>query len=78
MPEDLLGQKVQFCKLKFNLETVVVVVCVCVCVCGVCTQLLSPLQVFVFPWPVVHQTLSMGFSSQEYWSDLPFPKDPNS
>ena len=37
MPEDFLGQKVQFCKLKFNLETVVVVcVCVCVCVCVVC------------------------------------------
>ena len=26
------------------------------------------------PWTVDHQTpLSMGFSSQEYWSGLPFP-----
>ena len=31
------------------------------------------------PWPVVHQVpLSMGFSGQEYWSELPFapPGDP--
>ena len=52
MPEDFLGQKVRFCKLKFNLEIVVVVCGVCVC-----TQLLSPLQLFVFPWPVVRQTV---------------------
>ena len=26
------------------------------------------------PWTVAHQTpLSMGFSRQEYWSELPFP-----
>ena len=26
------------------------------------------------PWTVTHQApLSMGFSSQEYWSGLPFP-----
>ena len=26
------------------------------------------------PWTVAHQaSLSMGFSSQEYWSELPFP-----
>ena len=28
----------------------------------------------VTPWTVAHQTsLSMGFSRQEYWSELPFP-----
>ena len=28
----------------------------------------------VIPWTVAHQApLSMGFSSQEYWSGLPFP-----
>ena len=26
------------------------------------------------PWTVAHQaSLSMGFSGQEYWSELPFP-----
>ena len=24
------------------------------------------------PWTIVHQTLSMGFSRQEYWSGFPF------
>ena len=29
---------------------------------------------FVTPWTVVHQVpLSMKFSRQEYWSELPFP-----
>ena len=29
---------------------------------------------FVTPWTVAHQApLSMGFSRQEYWSELPFP-----
>ena len=27
----------------------------------------------VTPWTVAFQTLSMGFSRQEYWSGLPFP-----
>ena len=28
----------------------------------------------VTPWTVAHQApLSMGFSRQEYWNDLPFP-----
>ena len=31
-------------------------------------------QLFATPWTVAHQApLSMGFSSQEYWSGLPFP-----
>ena len=34
----------------------------------------SPAQLFATPWTVAHQALlSMGFSSQEYWSRLPFP-----
>ena len=42
------------------------------CVC-VCTQLLSPVQLFVTPCTVAHQPLlSMKFSRQEYWSELPF------
>ena len=33
----------------------------------------SHVQLFVTPWTVVCQTsLSMGFSRQEYWSELPF------
>ena len=40
----------------------------CVCVC------LSRVHLFVTPWTVAHQApLSMGFSRQEYWSELPCP-----
>ena len=44
----------------------------------VCTLLLFSHQVlsdsFSTPWTVAHQApLSMGFPSQEYWSELPFP-----
>ena len=39
-----------------------------VCVCA-----LSCAWLFVTPWPLVHQAfLSMEFSKQEYWSELPF------
>ena len=32
------------------------------------------MQLFVTPWTVALQApLFMGFSRQEYWSDLPFP-----
>ena len=32
------------------------------------------IQLFVTPQTVAHQaSLSMGFSRQEYWSELPFP-----
>ena len=35
---------------------------------------LSRVQLFATLWTVAHQAaLSMGFSSQEYWSGLPFP-----
>ena len=34
----------------------------------------SHVQLFATLWTVAHQApLSMGFSSQEYWSGLPFP-----
>ena len=37
-------------------------------------QPLSHVQLFVTPWTVAHQAPpSTGFSSQEYWSGLPFP-----
>ena len=37
-------------------------------------KLLSCIRLFVIPWTIVYQTsLSMGFSRQEYWSELPFP-----
>ena len=43
------------------------------CAC-VCLQLLSYMTLFSTPWTVAHQApLSMGFSWQEYWSELPFP-----
>ena len=61
-------------------------VCVCVDQCNFITYVASltttstmcaSLPVMsnsVTPWTVVHQaTLSMGFSRQEYWSELPFP-----
>ena len=36
--------------------------------------LVSHVWLFVTPWTVAHQApLSMEFSSQEYWSGLPFP-----
>ena len=34
---------------------------------------LSRVQLFVTPWTVAYQAPSMRFSSQEYWSGLPFP-----
>ena len=35
---------------------------------------LSHIQLFVAPWMVAHQApLPMEFSTQEYWSGLPFP-----
>ena len=35
---------------------------------------LSCVQLFVIPWTVAYQApLSMGFSRQEYWNELPFP-----
>ena len=37
-------------------------------------SLFSHVLLFGTQWPVAHQVrLSMGFSSQEYWSGLPFP-----
>ena len=39
-----------------------------------CTQLLSHIQLCVILWTAAHQApVSMGFSRQEYWSELPFP-----
>ena len=39
-----------------------------------CAQLLSRVWLFATPWTVAHQApLAMGFSRQEYWSELPFP-----
>ena len=35
---------------------------------------LRHVRLFVTPWTVAHQApLSMGFSRQEYWSELPCP-----
>ena len=39
-----------------------------------CAQSLNLILLFVTPWTVAYQApLSMGFSRQEYWTDLPFP-----
>ena len=36
--------------------------------------MLTPVQLFATSWTVAHHApLSMEFSSQEYWSGLPFP-----
>ena len=35
---------------------------------------LGRIRLFATPWSVAHQAPpSMGFSRQEYWSELPFP-----
>ena len=55
------------------------ILCVCACTCSrvqlcVCACTCSRVQLFVTPWTVAHQTpLSMGFSRQEHWSELPLP-----
>ena len=37
-------------------------------------KLLSRVRLFADPWTVAYQApQSMGFSRQEYWSELPFP-----
>ena len=50
------------------------------CICNMdieelcCAVSLSHVHFFVTPWTVAHQApLSMGSSSQEYWSGLPCP-----
>ena len=36
--------------------------------------MLSGVRLFAIPWIVAYQVpLSMGFSTQEYWSELPSP-----
>ena len=53
----------------------------CISTCHLCRQWsrvkvksLSCVWLFATPWTVAHQApLSMGFSTQEYWSGLPFP-----
>ena len=40
----------------------------------VCAQLLSRVQLFASPWAVAIQApLSLEFSRQAYWNELPFP-----
>ena len=55
-------------------------VCVCICIhvsmysCCVCLSCFSHVQLFATLWTAAYQTpLSMGFSRQEYWSELPWP-----
>ena len=44
---------------------------VCACVCACMFSHLSRIQLFVTPWTVARQApLFMGFSRQEYWSEL--------
>jgi len=43
-------------------------------VCATKVKLLSRVWLFATPWPVAYQApRSVGFSTQEYWSGLPFP-----
>ena len=47
---------------------------ICVCVCACLQSQFSRVQLFATRWTVAHQApLSVGFSSQEYWSGLPCP-----
>ena len=60
-----------------------VYVCVSVCVCDIYTHTIwhvcilshcTDVWLSVTPWTVLHQApLSVGFSRQEYWSELSFP-----
>ena len=44
-----------------------------VCEVKVKVKSLSPVWLFATTWTIAHQApLSMGFSRQEYWSELPF------
>ena len=53
------------------ISRVLSITCVCVCVCA---QSLSHVQLSVTLWIITRQaTLSMGFFSQEYCSELLFP-----
>ena len=48
--------------------------CVCLCVCLCVLSRFSCVWLFVILWTIGHQApLSMGFSRQKYWSDLPCP-----
>ena len=43
-----------------------------------CAKSLQQVWLFVIPWTEAHQApLSMGFSRQEYWSQLPYPPPPD-
>ena len=43
------------------------------------TCMLSHVRLFVIPWTEARQApLSLEFSRQEYWSELPFPSPPDS
>ena len=74
----MTGQRYQEFKFLYHGEYLtpregIFVYGVCVCVC-VCVCVLSHVQLFATPWTVACQIpLSMGFSRQEYWSELPFP-----
>ena len=46
----------------------------CCCLVASEVKLLSRVRLFATPWTVAYQApLSMGFSRQECWSELPFP-----
>ena len=41
---------------------------------AMCAKLLTCVRLFVTPWTIALQSpLSMGYSSLEYWSGVPFP-----
>ena len=54
--------------LKYNLQDLFMHACMCMC------ESLGCVQLFATPWAVAYQVpLSMEFSTQENWSELPFP-----
>ena len=72
----LPGQELEIVKscwwIQWNNEDSGVSTGNCVCVCMV--SQFSHVQLFVTLWTIAHQApLSMGFSRQKYWSELPCP-----
>ena len=62
-------------KTQYPTEYTCLSVCMCVFVCA-CIPVHTCVHVWLFatPWTIADQTpLSLGFSRQEYWSELPFP-----
>ena len=72
LPRDVVSRGIRRYKLSRNLkEDAIWKGCYFLYVCA---KLLQSCSTLCDPWTVAHQApLSMGFSRQEHWSELPFP-----